>query len=142
MAFVVQHLHSAYVVDQAVSAEQSKVVCLRLGQDFSPECMKVDELLARATSTVEGVCCIYAVDITEVPELISEFQLQGPMALAFFYKGRKLHLDLGFGAQQTFSREFESLQEFLDLVEAVYRGALQGRELITAPKDYSVHFGY
>ena len=29
---------------QAVLGEQSKVVCLRFGQDFSPECMKMDEV--------------------------------------------------------------------------------------------------
>ena len=28
---------------QAVLGEPSKVVCLRFGQDFSPECMKMDE---------------------------------------------------------------------------------------------------
>lgn len=28
---------------QAVLGEQSKVLCLRFGQDFSPECMKMDE---------------------------------------------------------------------------------------------------
>ena len=37
------HLSSAYSVEQAVLQEQSKVVCLRFGEDFSPECMKMDE---------------------------------------------------------------------------------------------------
>lgn len=37
------HLSNAYSVEQAVLGEKSKVVCLRFGQDFSPECMKMDE---------------------------------------------------------------------------------------------------
>eukprot|EP00913_Durusdinium_trenchii_P003267 g3022.t1 len=133
MAATLPHLSSAYSVEQAVLGEQAKVVCLRFGQDFSPECMKMDEVLVSAAPTVESACAIYAVDIRDVPESVAEFQLSAPAQLIFFFRGKPLDLDLGQGPQR---------KEFLDLVEAVCRGAQQGMHLIMAPRDYSMQFRY
>lgn len=35
-----------------------------------------------------------------------------------------------------------SLQEFIDIVEVVYRGARKGRGLVVSPKDYSTKYRY
>jgi hypothetical protein len=34
------------------------------------------------------------------------------------------------------------LQEFIDIVETVYRGARKGRGLVVSPKDYSTKYRY
>eukprot|EP00435_Cladocopium_sp_Y103_P025297 s657_g6.t1 len=136
------HLSSAYSVEQAVLGEHGKVLCLRFGQDFSPECMKMDEVLTSAAQTVESACSIYAVDVRDVPESVTEFQLAAPAQLIFFFRGKPLELDLGRGPQRKVDFVPNSRQEFLDLVEAVCRGAQQGMTLIMAPKDYSMQFGY
>eukprot|EP00931_Biecheleriopsis_adriatica_P093206 TRINITY_DN66953_c0_g1_i1.p1 TRINITY_DN66953_c0_g1~~TRINITY_DN66953_c0_g1_i1.p1 ORF type:complete len:151 (-),score=31.77 TRINITY_DN66953_c0_g1_i1:51-503(-) len=135
-------LNSAYSVEQAVLGEQSKVVCLRFGQDFSPECMQMDEVLSSAAQAVESACSIYAVDVREVPECVTEWQLTAPASLMFFFKGKPLQLDLGSGGKKTLDVALSGRQEFLDLAEAVCRGAQQGRELIVAPRDYSMKSGY
>lgn len=112
------------------------------GQDFTPECMKMDEVLTSAAQTVESACSIYAVDVRDVPESVTEFQLAAPAQLIFFFRGKALALDLGRGPQRQVDFVPNSRQEFLDLVEAVCRGAQQGMTLIMAPKDYSMQFGY
>ncbi|CAE7308125.1 YLS8, partial [Symbiodinium necroappetens] len=117
MATPLQRLSSTYLVEQAVLGEQSKVVCLRFGQDFSPECMKMDEVLSSAAQAVEPGCSIYAVDVREVPECISEFQLTSPAQLIFFFRGKPLELDLGAGPQKKVEFTLSSRQEFLDLAE-------------------------
>jgi DIM1 family U5 snRNP protein len=33
-------------------------------------------------------------------------------------------------------------QEFIDIVETVYRGARKGRGLVVSPKDYSTKYRY
>ncbi|CAK8998218.1 unnamed protein product [Durusdinium trenchii] len=142
MAATLPHLSSAYSVEQAVLGEQAKVVCLRFGQDFSPECMKMDEVLVSAAPTVESACAIYAVDIRDVPESVAEFQLSAPAQLIFFFRGKPLDLDLGQGPQRKVDFALSGRQEFLDLVEAVCRGAQQGMHLIMAPRDYSMQFRY
>ncbi|CAJ1410137.1 unnamed protein product [Effrenium voratum] len=127
---------------QAVLGERSKVVCLRFGQDFSPDCMKMDEVLSSAAQAVEQACVIYAVDLREVPEAVAEFQLNAPAQLMFFFRGKPLELDLGRGPQRKIDFVLSSRQEFLDMVEAVCRGAQQGMHLIVAPRDYSMQFRY
>jgi DIM1 family U5 snRNP protein len=140
-------LHTTFSIDQAVMGEenQNKVVCLRLGHDFDPNCMMMDEVLKGARQTVEPLCAIYAIDVREVPECAQEFQLGGPqpLALMFFFRGRPIQLDLGEGRRGAqFTWALGSQQEFLDLCEAVCRGAQQGREVVTAPRDYSLQGGY
>jgi hypothetical protein len=34
------------------------------------------------------------------------------------------------------------LQEFIDIVETIYRGARKGRGLVVSPKDYSTKYRY
>ncbi|KAF7809611.1 Thioredoxin-like protein YLS8 [Senna tora] len=36
----------------------------------------------------------------------------------------------------------EDKQEFIDIIETVYRGARKGRGLVIAPKDYSTKYRY
>mmetsp|Transcript_111916 Transcript_111916/g.198205 ORF Transcript_111916/g.198205 Transcript_111916/m.198205 type:complete len:147 (+) Transcript_111916:134-574(+) len=146
MAFMMKQelprLHSAYSLEQAVMGESSKVVCLRISQDHDPECMKMDEILSSAKSTVEEGCNIFCVDVREVPECIPEFQLTEPLALIFFFKGKPLQLDLGEGPRAKITWALGSTQEFVDLVEACHRGGHSGRDLIIAPRDYSMAFRY
>mmetsp|Transcript_49404 Transcript_49404/g.92608 ORF Transcript_49404/g.92608 Transcript_49404/m.92608 type:complete len:143 (+) Transcript_49404:41-469(+) len=142
MSVPLPRLSSAYLVEQAVLGEQSKVVCLRFGQDFSPECMRMDEVLSSAAEALAPACSIYAVDMREVPECVTEFQLAASAQLIFFFKGKVLELDLGSGPQRKVDLALSGRQEFMDLVEAVCRGAQQGMQLIVAPRDYSMQFRY
>nr|ACU45164.1 Dim1 [Prorocentrum minimum] len=140
-------LHTTFSIDQAVMGEenQNKVVCLRMGRDFDPDCMMMDEVLKSAQPTVEPLCAIYTVDVREVPQCIQEFQLAGPspIALMFFFRGRPIQLDLGEGKRGAkITWALGNQQEFLDLCEAFCRGAQQGREVVTAPRDYSVQGRY
>ena len=41
---------------QAVLGEQSKVVCVRFGHDFSPECMKMDEVRRDVSGRIGSYC--------------------------------------------------------------------------------------
>merc|ERR1712232_1022848 len=124
--------------------EQAKVVCLRLGQDFDCDCMQMDQVIASTIDAVQSHCSIYAVDVREVPECVQEFNLAGQsLALVFFFKGKPLRIDVGKGNLQTaITWAIEDRQEFVDLVEAVCRGAQQGRDFIVAPRDYSVQMRY
>ena len=39
------HLENGWEVDQAILSEEDKVVVIRFGHDYDPECMKMDEIL-------------------------------------------------------------------------------------------------
>lgn len=41
MSYLLPHLRSGYAVDQAILAEEDRVVIIRFGHDWEPNCMQV-----------------------------------------------------------------------------------------------------
>jgi hypothetical protein len=41
MSYLLPHLHSGYAVDQAILGEEERVVVIRFGHDWDPQCMQV-----------------------------------------------------------------------------------------------------
>ena len=90
MAYLLPHLHSGWAVDQAILAvcfiggatrpstrspsilsnfsqqEEEKVVVIRFGHDWDPQCMEMDETLASIAEKVKNFAVVYLVDISEV----------------------------------------------------------------------------
>uniref|UniRef100_A0A7R9ZYB7 Thioredoxin-like protein n=1 Tax=Pyrodinium bahamense TaxID=73915 RepID=A0A7R9ZYB7_9DINO len=142
MAHGLSHLHSAWAVEQAVSSDESRVVLLRFGHDYDPECMLMDELLLNAKDAVHATCSIHLVDIKEVPDFSQQYELYDPCTLMFFFRGRHLQLELGLGDRYKITWPLGGTKELADVVEAVHRGAQQGRDLIVATRDYSLAYRY
>jgi DIM1 family U5 snRNP protein len=55
------HLHSGYAVDQAILAEQNRLVVIRFGHDWDPECMSQDECLSSIANKMKNMAVIYVV---------------------------------------------------------------------------------
>lgn len=51
-------------------------------------------------------------------------------------------VDLGTGNNNKINWALTDKQEFIDIVETVYRGARKGRGLVVSPKDYSTKYRY
>jgi hypothetical protein len=49
-------------------------------------------------------------------------------------------IDLGTGNNNKINWAMNDKQEFIDIVEVVYRGARKGRGLVVSPKDYSTKY--
>ena len=45
MSYMLPHLTNGWQVDQAILSEEERVVVIRFGHDWEPECMKMDECL-------------------------------------------------------------------------------------------------
>jgi hypothetical protein len=61
MSYLLPHLHSGWAVDQAILSEQDRIVIIRFGRDWTPECMQMDEILARIAEKVKNMAVIYLV---------------------------------------------------------------------------------
>lgn len=55
----------------------------------------------------------------------------------FFYRNKHIMIDLGTGNNNKINWAIEDKQEFIDIVETVYRGAAKGRGLVVSPKGQS-----
>jgi DIM1 family U5 snRNP protein len=51
-------------------------------------------------------------------------------------------VDLGTGNNNKINWALTDKQEFIDIVETVFRGARKGRGLVVSPKDYSTKYRY
>lgn len=142
MSYLLPHLNNGWEVDQAIVTEQEKVVCVRFGRDADPQCMLMDETLASVSTPLSNFCVIYVVDISRVPDFNEMYELTDPVSVMFFYRNKHIQIDLGTGNNNKITWPITEKQEFIDIVETVYRGAVKGRGLVVAPKDYSTKNRY
>ncbi len=97
----------------------------------------MDETLYGISDKIKNFGVIYLVDITDVPDFNTMYELYDPTTLMFFFRNKHIMIDLGTGNNNKVNWPMSNKQELFDLVEVVYRGARKGRGLVIAPKDYS-----
>lgn len=114
----------------------------RFGHDWDPTCMVMDETLYKSAEKMKNFAVVYLVDITEVPDFNKMYELYDPCTIMFFYRNKHIMIDLGTGNNNKINWAMEDMQEFIDIVETVYRGARKGRGLVVSPKDYSTKYRY
>mmetsp|Transcript_24417 Transcript_24417/g.35267 ORF Transcript_24417/g.35267 Transcript_24417/m.35267 type:complete len:143 (-) Transcript_24417:140-568(-) len=142
MSYLLPHLRSGWAVDQAILTEENRAVVCRFGSDTDPTCMLMDETLFKAAEKIKNFAVIYLVDIQEVPDFNSMYELYDPCTIMFFFRNKHIMVDLGTGNNNKINWPLQDVQEFIDIVEVVYRGARKGRGLVISPKDYSTKYRY
>eukprot|EP01086_Lenisia_limosa_P004380 TRINITY_DN19638_c0_g1_i1.p1 TRINITY_DN19638_c0_g1~~TRINITY_DN19638_c0_g1_i1.p1 ORF type:complete len:143 (+),score=33.42 TRINITY_DN19638_c0_g1_i1:94-522(+) len=142
MSYMLPHLHSGWEVDQAIVTEEEKVVIIRFGHDYNPTCMLMDELLYKVSHKLTNFAVVYLVDTSEVTDFNRMYELTDDVSTMFFYRNKHIMVDLGTGNNNKVNWAMNDEQEFIDLIEIVYRGARKGRGLVIAPKDYSTRYKY
>lgn len=142
MSYLLPHLHSGYAVDQAILGEEDRVVVIRFGHDWDPQCMQMDEILASTADHIKNFAVVFLVDVSEVPDFNTMYELYDPCTTMFFFRNKHIMVDLGTGNNNKINWAMNDKQEFIDIVETVYRGARKGRGLVVSPKDYSTKYRY
>ncbi|GBF95271.1 thioredoxin [Raphidocelis subcapitata] len=142
MSYLLPHLRTGYAVDQAILSEEDRVVVIRFGHDWDPVCMQMDEILAGTAEQMKNFAVTYLVDISQVPDFNTMYELYDPCTIMFFFRNKHIMIDLGTGNNNKINWAMNNKQEFIDIVETVYRGARKGRGLVVSPKDYSTKYRY
>jgi len=91
---------------------------------------------------VKNFAVIYCVDLDEVPDFNQMYELYDDCTTMFFYRNKHIMVDLGTGNNNKINWALADKQEFIDIIETVYRGARKGRGLVVSPKDYSTKYRY
>eukprot|EP00915_Cephaloidophora_sp_WS-2016_P005023 GHVH01006699.1.p1 GENE.GHVH01006699.1~~GHVH01006699.1.p1 ORF type:complete len:143 (+),score=16.92 GHVH01006699.1:39-467(+) len=142
MSYMLQHLTDGWSVDQAILTEQDRLVVIRFGHDYDPACMEQDESLFKVAEDIKEFAVIYVVDITQVPDFNTMYELYDPTTLMFFYRNKHMMIDLGTGNNNKINWPITGRQELIDVFETIFRGARRGRGLVISPKDYSTKYRY
>ena len=136
------HLDSGWEVDQAILTEEDRLVVIRFGHDYDPQCMQMDEILYKCAEEVKNFAVIYVVDISKVPDFNTMYELYDPCTTMFFYRNKHMMIDLGTGNNNKINWPMNNKKEFIDILETIYKGARKGKGLVNAPKDYSTKYRY
>mmetsp|Transcript_25416 Transcript_25416/g.71279 ORF Transcript_25416/g.71279 Transcript_25416/m.71279 type:complete len:143 (-) Transcript_25416:443-871(-) len=142
MSYLLPHLHSGWEVDQAILSEEERVVVMRFGHDWDETCMQMDEVIASTADRMKNYAVFYLVDISEVPDFNSMYELYDPCTVMFFFRNKHIMIDLGTGNNNKINWALNDKQEFIDICETVFRGASKGQGLVVSPKDYSTKYKY
>lgn len=136
-------------------SEEERLVVIRFGRDWDPDCMRQDEVLYRtvfpvflvsASSTdahigiadrVKNFAVIYVCDLDQVPDFKQMYELYDPVTLMFFFRNKHMMCDFGTGNNNKLNWVLEDKQELIDIIETIYRGAKKGRGLVVSPKGKS-----
>jgi thiol-disulfide isomerase/thioredoxin len=102
MSYFLPKLPSGWHVDEAIKSEEDRVVVIRFGHDWDPQCMTMDETLYSVAEKVQNFAVIYLCDITQVPDFnkvraayadslscvehAQMYELYDPCTVMFFYR--------------------------------------------------------
>ena len=142
MSYLLPHLENGWEVDQAILQEEDRVVCIRFGHDADKTCMQNDEILVKCAETGQKFAVFYVVDISQVPDFNTMYELYDACTIMFFFRNRHIMVDFGTGNNNKMIWGLDDKQELIDILEVVYRGASKGKGLVISPKDYSTKHKY
>nr|POE71954.1 thioredoxin-like protein 4a [Quercus suber] len=134
---VIPHLVTGWHVDQAIMSEEDRLVVIRFGRDWDPDCMRQDEVLYKIADRVKNFAVIYVCDLDQVPDFKQMYELYDTTTLMFFFRNKHMMCDFGTGNNNKLNWVLEDKQELIDIIETIYKGAKKGRGLVVSPKDYS-----
>ena len=126
MSYLLPHLRTGWAVDQAILNEEDRVVVVRFGHDYDPVCMQMDEALSKIADKVKNFCVVYLVDITEVPDFNTMYELYDPCTVMTFFRNKHIMIDLGTGNNNKINWALTNTQELIDLIETGSPGRAKG----------------
>ena len=102
----------------------------------------MDEVFVKCAEAVQQFAVFYVVDISEVPDFNTMYELYDPCTVMFFFRNRHIMVDFGTGNNNKMTWALEDKQDLIDILEVVYRGARKGKGLVVSPKDFSTKHNY
>jgi DIM1 family U5 snRNP protein len=76
----------------------------------------MDEVLALVAETIKNFAIIYLVDITEVPDFNTLYELYNRSTVMFFFWNKRIMIDLGTGNNNNSNWALKDKHEFIDIV--------------------------
>lgn len=122
-------------IDEVIKGVAEKVVVLRFGRDEDSVCLQLDEILSKTAHDLSNMASIYIVDVDKAPVYTRYFDISYIPSTVFFFNGQHMKVDYGSPDHTKFVGSFKTKQDFIDLIEVIYRGAMRGKMIVQSPID-------
>ncbi|XP_018820317.2 thioredoxin-like protein 4B isoform X2 [Juglans regia] len=127
MSYVLRTLRKKREVDTIIRDTIDKVLVLRFGRSSDPLCKS-----AREVSKFANVVLV-DIDSDEIQVYASYFDITFIPSTVFFFNAHHMKMDSGTADHTKWVGAFHKKQDFIDVVEAIYRGAMKGKLIVSCP---------
>ncbi|KAK9137238.1 hypothetical protein Sjap_007832 [Stephania japonica] len=135
MSYLLQTLTKKQEIDCAIRDTIDKVLVLRFGRASDAVCLQLDDLLAKSSREVSKFVDVALVDIDseDFQVYVKYFDITLIPSIVFFFNAHHMKMDSGTADHTKWIGSFQRKQDFIDVVEAIYRGAMKGKLIVNCP---------
>ncbi|XP_057479494.1 uncharacterized protein LOC130766813 [Actinidia eriantha] len=135
MSYLLTTLTKKGEVDSIIRDTIDKVLVLRFGRSSDPVCLQLDDVLSKSVREVSKFVTIAVVDIdsVDVQVYVKYFDITFIPSMVFFFNAHHMKMDSGSADHTKWVGAFHRKQDFIDVVEAIYRGAMKGKLIVSCP---------
>ncbi|XP_052065557.1 thioredoxin-like protein 4B [Mytilus californianus] len=135
MSFIIPQLLTKQEVDEVIRKTEDVVLVLRFGREKDVTCMQLDHILSKLIPELKKMAAIYTVDVDSIPVYTRYFDITLIPSTIFFFNAQHIKVDWGTPDHTKFIGSFKTKQDFIDVVEMIFRGAMKGKVMIKSPLD-------
>ncbi|XP_020589854.1 thioredoxin-like protein 4B [Phalaenopsis equestris] len=135
MSFLLRTLTTKREVDTVIRDTLDKVLVLRFGRASEPVCLQLDDILAKSSQEISkfAIIALVAIDAEEVQVYAKYFDIVLIPSTVFFFNAHHMKMDSGTADHTKWVGSFHCKQDFIDVVEAIFRGAMKGKLIVNCP---------
>ncbi|KAK8963806.1 hypothetical protein KSP40_PGU003605 [Platanthera guangdongensis] len=135
MSFILQTLTTKQEVNRVIRDTLDKVLILRFGRASDSICLQLDDILAKSSRELSKFAVVALVDIDaeELNIYVKYFDIVLIPSTVFFFNAHHMKMDSGTPDHTKWVGSFQCKQDFIDVVEAIFRGAMKGKLIVSCP---------
>ncbi|KAK6918571.1 Dim1 family, partial [Dillenia turbinata] len=122
-------------VDTIIRDTIDKVLVLRFGRSSDSVCLQLDNILYKSARDVSRFATVALVDVDseDVQVYVKYFDITLIPSTIFFFNAHHMKMDSGSADHTKWVGSFYTKQDFIDVVEAIFRGAMKGKLIVNCP---------
>ncbi|KAL2324934.1 hypothetical protein Fmac_023992 [Flemingia macrophylla] len=122
-------------VDSIIRDTLDEVLVLRFGRATETLCLQLDHILSKAAREVSKFATVALVDVDseDIQVYIKYFDITLIPSTVFFFNAHHMKMDYGTADHTKWVGSFYTKQDFIDVVETIFRGAMKGKLIVKCP---------